>query len=117
MPNAKTPIRLHLIHKIPIRSSQTWPNVDRQVFCRGGTHVVFVEEGLMLKVGDRVRVRWLTHSDCLGLTGTVLETQPSAFFGRKVERCRVDFKGRRRSVLSILLIRVCEKTERWAVAA
>jgi hypothetical protein len=71
----------------------------------------------MIRVGDRVRVRWLTHSDCLGLTGTVVETRPSVFFGRKVDRCRIDFKGRRRSILSIHLIRVYEQTECRAAAA
>ena len=41
----------------------------------------------MFRVDDRVRVRWLVQSDCLGLTGTVLDVQPSVFLGRDVQWC------------------------------
>ena len=54
----------------------------------------------MLRVGDRVRDRW----QCLELTGTVLSLQPSISLGSSVQYCEVDFKGKRRWILSINLI-------------
>ena len=40
-----------------------------------------------LKVGDRVCIRGLIHSDCVGMTGTILEIGQSALFGPAVQRC------------------------------
>jgi len=57
-----------------------------------------------MKIGDRVCIRGLVHSDCLGLTGTVLAVRQSALFRRGVQRCRVDFNGKIRSLLNIHLI-------------
>jgi hypothetical protein len=57
-----------------------------------------------IKIGDRVCIRGLVHSDCLGLTGTVLAVRQSALFRRGVQRCRVDFNGKIRSLLNIHLI-------------
>ncbi|PYS11020.1 MAG: hypothetical protein DMG17_23465 [Acidobacteria bacterium] len=71
----------------------------------------------MFRPGDRVRVRWLVQSDCLGLTGTVLDVQPSVFLGRDVQWCRVDFGGRQRRVLSIDLVRVYERSGTLTTAA
>jgi len=71
----------------------------------------------MFKIGDRVRVRWLVESDCLGLTGTVLDVQPSVLMGRDVQWCRVDFSGRQRRMLSIDLVRVYEHSGTLATAA
>jgi hypothetical protein len=57
-----------------------------------------------LKVGDRVSIRGLVQSDCLGLTGTVLDIRPSALFGPRIQRCKVDFNGKVRRLLSVHLI-------------
>ena len=59
-----------------------------------------------IKVGDRVLIRGLLHSDCFGLTGRVLEVRQSALFGRSVQRCKVDFNGRIRRLLSLHLAHV-----------
>ena len=56
-----------------------------------------------MKIGDRVCIRGLGHSDCVGLTGTILDVRPSALFGRGVQRCKVDFNGKIRSLLNIHL--------------
>jgi hypothetical protein len=56
-----------------------------------------------MKIGDRVCIRGLMHSDCLGLTGTVVAVRQSALFRRGVQRCRVDFNGKIRSLLNIHL--------------
>ncbi len=56
-----------------------------------------------IKVGDRVCIRGLVQSDCLGLTGRVLEVRPSALFGRGIQRCKVDFNGKIRRLLSLHL--------------
>ena len=58
---------------------------------------------MQMKVGDRVRVRGLVHSDCLGLTGRILEVRQSALFGPGVQRCKVDFNGKVRRLLNIHL--------------
>jgi hypothetical protein len=55
------------------------------------------------KVGDRVCVRGLLHSDCLGLIGRVLEVRQSALFPAGVQRCKVDFNGKVRRLLSLHL--------------
>jgi len=64
-----------------------------------------LDNGWMLyfNVGDRVFIRGLLHSDCLGLTGTILETGKSALFGPRVQRCKVDFNGKVRRILNIHL--------------
>ena len=56
-----------------------------------------------MKVGDRVCIRGLIHSDCIGMTGTILEIGQSALFGPAVQRCKVDFKGKVRRILSVHL--------------
>jgi hypothetical protein len=62
-----------------------------------------------LKPGDRVRIRGVVPSDCIGMAGTVLEVQPSAFFGQRAKRCRVDFNGRIRRILDLHLICIEKK--------
>ena len=61
---------------------------------------------MQVLVGDRVRIRGLVQSDCIGLTGTVLEVLPSALFGPRARRCRVDFGGRIRRIIDTHLVRV-----------
>ena len=56
-----------------------------------------------LKIGDRVYIRGLVHSDCLGMTGKVLDVRESALF-RGIQRCRVDFNGKIRRLLSLHLV-------------
>jgi len=63
-----------------------------------------------IKVGDRVWIRGLVHSDCLGLTGRVLEVGKSALFGAGVQRCKVDFNGKIRRLLNLhLTVAAAEK--------
>jgi hypothetical protein len=57
-----------------------------------------------MKIGDRVCIRGLVHSDCLGLIGRILDVRPSAFFGRGIQRCRVDFNGKIRRLLNVHLV-------------
>ena len=57
-----------------------------------------------LKIGDRVYIRGLVHSDCFGMTGKVLDVNESALFGRGIQRCKVDFNGRIRRLLSLHLV-------------
>lgn len=56
-----------------------------------------------LKVGDRVYVRGLVQSDCLGLTGRILEVRQSAMFAPGILRCKVDFNGKIRRLLNVHL--------------
>ena len=56
-----------------------------------------------MKVGDRVCIRGLVHSDCLGLTGKILEVRQSALFGPGIQRCKVDFNGKVRRLLNVHL--------------
>ena len=70
-----------------------------------------------MKVGDRVSVRGLVHSDCLGLTGTILDIHPSALFGPRVQRCKVDFNGKVRRLLSIHLVHSGRKSGGSALTA
>ena len=58
----------------------------------------------IMKIGDRVYIRGLLHSDCLGLRGTILDVRPSALFGPRIQRCKVDFNGKIRSLLNIHLV-------------
>jgi hypothetical protein len=62
-----------------------------------------------LKVGDRVCIRGLVSSDCLGMIGTILEIGQSPFFGPRVQRCKVDFGGKVRRILSLHLRPAPEK--------
>ena len=66
------------------------------------------------RVGDRVRIRGLVQSDCIGMTGTVLEVLPSALFGPRARRCRVDFGGRIRRIMDNHLVRVRSSAARSA---
>ena len=63
-----------------------------------------------IKVGDRVCIRGLVHSDCLGLTGKVLEVRQSALFRKGVQRCKVDFNGKIRRLLSLHLSHVSNRS-------
>ena len=69
-----------------------------------------------IKVGDRVCVRGLLHSDCLGLTGKVLEVRPSALFPAGVQRCKVDFNGKVRRLLSLHLIHAADRNSTASAA-
>ena len=64
----------------------------------------------IMKIGDRVYIRGLVHSDCLGLTGTILDVRPSALFGPRILRCKVDFNGKIRSLLNIHLVHSSRRT-------
>jgi hypothetical protein len=57
-----------------------------------------------LKIGDRVCVRGLVHSDCLGLIGKILDVRPSALYGPGIQRCKVDFNGKVRRLLNVHLV-------------
>ena len=70
-----------------------------------------------MKIGDRVCIRGLVQSDCLGLTGTILDVRPSALFGREVQRCKVDFNGKVRRLLNIHLTHTTSQSGRRAVTA
>ena len=72
---------------------------------------------MRVTIGDRVRIRGLVQSDCLGLTGKVIEAQPSAMFGPRIQRCRIDFGGKVRRILDIHLIRIDEPTRGPRLAA
>jgi hypothetical protein len=54
-------------------------------------------------IGDRVYIRGLVHSDCIGMTGTIVEVAQSALFGPRVQRCKIDFNGKIRRILTIHL--------------
>ena len=69
-----------------------------------------------IKVGDRVCVRGLLHSDCLGRTGKVLEVRQSALFPAGVQRCKVDFNGKVRRLLSLHLIHATERSSSVSAA-
>ena len=69
-----------------------------------------------LKVGDRVCIRGLLHSDCLGLVGRVLEVHDSALFGRGIQRCKVDFNGKIRRLLSLHLVHAAQKDKATTAA-
>ena len=62
-----------------------------------------------VKVGDRVCIRGLVQSDCLGLTGTVVEVSPSALFPHRIHRCKVDFNGKIRRLLDVHLVPVVKQ--------
>jgi hypothetical protein len=70
-----------------------------------------------IKVGDRVAIRGLVQSDCLGLTGTVLDVRPSALFGRGIQRCKVDFNGKVRRLLNVHLTPTARKVSSNAATA
>ena len=70
-----------------------------------------------MKIGDRVCIRGLVHSDCFGMTGEVLEVSPSALFGRDIQRCKVDFNGKVRRILDLHLVLAGPKGEKASTAA
>jgi hypothetical protein len=63
-----------------------------------------------MKIGDRVCIRGLVQSDCLGLTGTILDVRPSALFGPRIQRCKVDFNGKIRRMLNVHLMHTTRKS-------
>ena len=69
-----------------------------------------------VKVGDQVCVRGLVQSDCIGLRGRVLEVRQSALFGPRVQRCKVDFNGKIRRLLSLHLAPVVERSNATTAA-
>ena len=88
----------------------------------GGYQVAVVDDAgkvsiRTIKVGDRVLIRGLLHSDCFGLTGRVLEVRQSALFGRGVQRCKVDFNGRIRRLLSVHLAPIASAAKNAVTAA
>lgn len=70
-----------------------------------------------MKVGDHVCVRGLVQSDCLGLTGTVLDVAPSALFGAGIQRCKVDFNGKIRRLLNVHLVHAARRKGKTATTA
>ena len=70
-----------------------------------------------MKVGDSVCIKGLAHSDCLGMTGQILEVRPSAMFGRGIQRCKVDFNGKIRRVLNLHLTPAARNGRNTATAA
>ena len=70
-----------------------------------------------MKIGDRVHIRGLVQSDCLGLTGRILDIHPSALFGRGIQRCKVDFNGKIRRLLNIHLVHASRRTKSNALTA
>ena len=70
-----------------------------------------------MKIGDRVFIRGLVHSDCFGMTGKVLEVYPSALFGGGIQRCKVDFNGKVRRILNLHLVLAARHGERASSAA
>jgi len=71
-----------------------------------GLPAILSEEWTMkqMKIGDRVCIQGLVHSDCLGLIGRILDVNPSALFGPGIQRCKVDFNGKVRRLLNIHLV-------------
>jgi len=69
-----------------------------------------------IKVGDHVCIRGLVQSDCLGLIGKVLEVRQSALFGPGVLRCKVDFNGKTRRLLSLHLAPVAQRNKAMPAA-
>jgi hypothetical protein len=63
-----------------------------------------------MKVGDRVCIRGLVHSDCLGLIGKIVDVRPSALYGPDIQRCRVDFNGKVRRLLNIHLVHATRRS-------
>ena len=70
-----------------------------------------------LKVGDRVCIRGLVQSDCLGLTGKILEVRQSALFGPGIQRCTVDFNGKKRRLLNVHLAPAAQQRSNATTAA
>jgi hypothetical protein len=70
-----------------------------------------------MKVGDRVCIRGLVHSDCLGLKGRILEVRPSALFGAGIQRCKVDFNGKVRRLLNVHLALSSQQGDSASTAA
>jgi hypothetical protein len=72
---------------------------------------------LQLKIGDRVCIRGLVQSDCIGLTGQILEVRQSALFGPGIQRCKVDFNGKVRRVLNLHLAPASKRKNAASAAA
>jgi hypothetical protein len=70
-----------------------------------------------MKIGDRVCIRGLVHSDCFGMTGKVLEVYPSTLLGRGIQRCKVDFNGRVRRILTLHLVLAAHQGGQASTAA
>ena len=70
-----------------------------------------------MNVGDAVRIRGLVQSDCVGVTGRILDVRPSALFGAGVQRCRVDFNGKVRRLLNVHLVLANPKRSRNTLTA
>lgn len=70
-----------------------------------------------IKIGDRVLIRGLVHSDCFGMTGKVLDVRQSALFGPGVLRCRVDFNGKIRRLLNLHLVHAVRRGSNASSAA
>ena len=70
-----------------------------------------------MKVGDHVCIRGLVQSDCLGLTGTIVDVRQSALFGKGIQRCKVDFNGKIRRLLSIHLVHASRQPNGNALTA
>ena len=70
-----------------------------------------------VKIGDSVCIRGLVQSDCFGLIGRVLDVHQSALFGPGIQRCKVDFNGRVRRLLSLHLVQVARQSENASTAA
>jgi len=79
-------------------------------------HLSQSEAMKQIKVGDRVCVRGLLHSDCLGRIGKVLEVRQSALFRAGVQRCKVDFNGKVRRLLSLHLIHAVDRNSSTSAA-
>jgi hypothetical protein len=70
-----------------------------------------------MKIGDRVCIRGLVQSDCLGMTGTVLDVRQSALFAPGIQRCKVDFHGKVRRLLNVHLVHASRARSRTALTA
>jgi hypothetical protein len=70
-----------------------------------------------VKIGDSVCIRGLVHSDCFGMIGKVLDVHQSALFGPNIQRCKVDFNGRIRRLLSLHLVHAARRSENTPTAA
>jgi hypothetical protein len=51
------------------------------------------------------------------MIGKVLDVHQSALFGPNIQRCKVDFNGRVRRLLSLHLIHAARRTENTSTAA
>jgi hypothetical protein len=98
--------KMHKIH-----SKFSWPARRPQRIIKDYAMVNLADSKGMreIKVGDCVVIRGLVHSDCLGLTGRVLEVRQSALFPNGIKRCKVDFNGKIRRLLSLHLSHAADR--------